>query len=284
MPNITDPRLVTEINRCWDLYLRGLLRDLVSQLGMARRCFEFAREEMGPRSTANADIELRMVEVITQMVTAEGREDSIKAADTLATEAADFRTPVETVCRVAAFAVGVHAAMRLTRLDLAEERFRQALAMSQGLAAEGGEDGVTMDDVSTLVGCAGLHLAITAASAGDTNTASALLDHSAKAAEAQGREHAYMGQYFGPQHVGAVGCIVLATLGQHQACVDSARAVDLAALYPLVRVNLLRAVADCHERIEQPAVAAALRARADALAPPLRRQFGLDTEAPQSGG
>lgn len=282
MPNIADPRLATLIDRCWDLYLRGLLADLVATLPAPRRRLEATRREIDPRTAGNAEVELRMLETIVRMVISEGRDDALRCADALAAAVSDVNAPVDGTHRVGAFTVGVHAAMRHGRIDTAEERFRQALALSQGLVAEGGEDGVSLEDVSTLIGCAGLHLAVTAAVVGDASTTVSLLDHSTAAAEVAGREHAVMGQYFGPQHVVATRSIALATLRRPGDCIAAAHAVDLDKLFPVVQVSFLRTLADAHDQLEQRAAATAARTRADAISPPLRRQLGFDADPPRS--
>lgn len=276
MPNITEPSVAARIDRCWALYRQGLMAALVESVTAAQAAFDAARGAMSARSSANAEVELGMLGVIVRLVVAEGRDDALRAARAVAARVAGAGAGCDGLHRLGGLAVGVHAAMRVGRMEEAELHFRQALDVSQGLTADGGEDGVSLEDVCTIVGCGGLHLALTAGVIGDAATALALLDHSAATAAALGRENDVMGQYFGPEHVAATRSSVLATLGRSQEAVDAGHAVDLDSLIPLARVSLLRTMADASDQLELRGAATVLRGRADAVAPPLRRQFGLD--------
>lgn len=278
MPNIGDPRVAASIDECWAVYRDGLLFDVAQKLGPASQLFQACVPDMDVQSASNAAVELAMLEVICTMVTAEGQGGVIKTAEELTSTIAQPGARCDDLHRLGAFAVGVHAAMRTGRLDDAERWFRQALAMAQGLVAEGGEEGAGIDDVCTVLGCAGLHLAQTAAVCGDASTSLGLLEQSLETAAQLGREHDVLGQYFGPQHVRAMRSLCLALLGRLPESVEAGREVDLDALIPLMRTTLLRCMAETLERVEEPGRAAVLYDRADRVAPPLRRQFGVEGE------
>lgn len=277
MPNISHPRLAAHLDRCWALYRDGLIADIAAQLPQGWELFRGIADELDSCSRGNAELELSMLAVITRMVTAEEHVDTIVKASTALTDRA-----VATDCaadglhRMGAFAVGVHAAMRVAQMEMADQRFRHVLAAAQGLASEGGESGVTMDDVCAVLGCAGLHLAGTAAARGDAEMALSLLEHSTMTAAELGREHDILGQYFGPQHVLASRSICLGTVRRFEESLEVGRTVNTAVLMPLVGLTLMRTMAEACEQLEQQGAAQVLRQRADAIAPPLRRQFGLD--------
>lgn len=273
MPNISEPRLAAHIDRCWDRYRRGLIAETVSLIAPARELLHSEAPDLDERSRGNAETELAMLGVIAAMVTGQSADECIGLSQALAERAAKAELTCDALHRVAAFAVGVHAAMRCARVGIAERRFQEVLGIAQGLVAEGGEPGVSIDDVSTVVGCAGLHLAGAAAAAQVDEMALSLLDHSALTAAELGREHDVMGQYFGPQHVAAMRSIALAQLNRFDEAIHAGHQVDTDALIPLVRATLLRTMSEAAERLERPAKAARLAAEADAAAPPIRRQF-----------
>lgn len=141
--------------------------------------------------------------------------------------------------------------------------------MAQSMIAEGAE----MADVCTVLGCAGLHLAQAAALGRDEKTTCALLDQSDMAAAELGFEHEVLGHYFGPEHARATRCICLCVLGRLDECVAIGRAVHTERLIPLMAATLLRTMAEANERAEERGSATVLRARADDMVPPLRKQF-----------
>lgn len=219
-----------------------------------------------------------MLSVVVAMVTGPRPTSCLSVAQ----ELVDMVTPPSATCdglhRLGGVAAGVHAAMRAARLGTAEARFQQALAIAEGLNADGGEPGVALDDVCTMVGCAGLHLAGAAAAAGDVRTTLALLDHSAGAAAELGREHYVLGQYFGPAHVVAMRSICLASLQRYQESLEVGHSVATGLLIPLVHASLYRSMAEAADRLELGSAGGVLRAQAERASPPLRDQFGVGRE------
>jgi hypothetical protein len=160
--------------------------------------------------------------------------------------------------------------MRAGRFGAAEQHFKSTLAMAQGML---GED-TDMAGVCTILGCAGLHLAQAAALGRDERTTCALLDQSDAAAAELGFEHEVLCHYFGPEHAHATRCICLCVLGRLDESIAVGRAVNTERLMPLMAATLLRTMAEASERAEQRGSASVLRARADDMVPPLRKQFG----------
>jgi hypothetical protein len=276
--NVAAPRLAAHLDRCWDAYGGGLIAEIARLLVRGRELLEQA-SPIDAQSRGNAEIELAMLSVIVSMVSGGRATDCLGLAAELAGRVADTHLSCDGLHRIGGLAVGVHAGMRAARLDAAEARFQQMLLLAQGLTAEGGEPGVSVDDVCAVVGCGGLHLAAAAAAAGDSRTSLALLDHSAITAAELGREHCVLGQYFGPQHVAATRGICLITLHRYEEALREGRAVTMESLIPLVRATLLRGLAEAADRLERTAAADVLRAQADLVAPSLPRQFDLDASA-----
>lgn len=273
--NVASPGLASHLDRCWEAYRDGLIAEVATLLAPGRQLLGTA-EHLDAQSRGNAEVELAMLTVIVTMVSGAHATDCLKVAAELAERVAAPDAACDGLHRLGGLAAGVHAAMRASKLSTAEKRFRQALVVAQGLNAEGGEPGVSVDDVCAVIGCAGLHLAGAAAAAGDARTTLALLEHSAITAAELGREHYLVGQYFGPQHVEATRSICLTSLQRYQESLEVGRGVAAQLLIPLVHATLLRTIAEASDRLELASAGNVLRAQADNVAPPLRRQFGSD--------
>ncbi len=270
--NVAEPQLAAHLDLCWETYRRGLLVELASLIAPATELIHGA-DCLDVQSRANAEVEVNMLTVIVTMVTGSHPTSCLKVALDLANRVAEPTTGCDGLHRTGGFAVCVHAAMRAARLATAEARFQQALAAAEGLTAEGGEPGASLDDVYTVVGCAGLHLASAAAAGGDARTTLALLEHSETSAVQLGREHYVLGQYFGPAHVMAARSICLASLQRYQESLEVGHGVAGDLLIPLVHATLLRSMAEAGDRLELGSAGDVLRARAERVSPPLRRQF-----------
>lgn len=270
--NVAAPRLAAHLDRCWEAYRQGLIAEVAGLLAATAEMIRTA-ERIDSRSRANAEVELSMLSVIVTMVTGDRPTDCLKVAAKLAEHVADPTAACDGLHRLGGFAAGVHAGMRAAELSTTETRFQQALVVAQGLNAEGGESGVSSDDVCAVIGCAGLHYAGAAAAAGDARTALALLEHSAVTAAQLDREHYLLGQYFGPLHVAALRSICLASLQRYREALEVGRGVAAHRLIPLVHATLLRTMAEASDRLELGSSGAVLRARADAVSPALRHQF-----------
>ncbi len=269
--NITAPRLGDHLDRCWESYRRGLLAEVSQLLAPGRQLIEV--ESLDARSRGNAEVELDMLTVVVTMVTGAHPTDCLDRAAELAERVSAVRATCDSLHRLAGFAAGVHAGMRAGGVGTAEAHFQQALLVAEGLNAEGGEAGVSLDDVCAVVGCAGLHLAASAAAAGDARIALALLEHSGMTAGELGREHYLLGQYFGPLHVAAMRSICLTSLQRYQDALEIGRGIAAHLLIPLVHATLLRTMAEASDRLELGAAGDVLRAQADNVSPPLQRQF-----------
>jgi hypothetical protein len=265
MPTLTD-----QLTRCWASYRQGMLADVARGVRLAHELYREELPSLGATDAANATVELAMLDVTVGMVTAEGVDEVVQGSRLLAEMVTDPKASCDDLHRLAALATAVHAAMRAARFGIAEQHFRAALAMAQGLLAED----AGMADVCTVLGCAGLHLAQAAALGRDEKTTRALLHQSDQTAVELGIEHVVFGHYFGPQHVRATRSICLAMLGNFDEALEEGRAVDVDRLMPLMAATLLRALAEMSERVEQRGAAAVMRSRADQLVPPLRQQFG----------
>ena len=264
------PALAGQLTRCWTHYREGMLADLARALRLAH---EFYREElptMEAGDAANATVELAMLDVIVGMVTAETAKDLLQAGRALADMVTDPTANCDDVHRLAALTTSVHAGLRAGRFGAAELHFKSTLAVAQGMIA----DDSCMDDVCTLLGCAGLHLAQAAALGRDEPTTRALLEQSDDAAAQLGMEREVLCHYFGPEHARATRAICLSILGQVDESIEVGKAVNIDRLMPLMAATLLRTLAESSERAEHRASATALRARADNMVPPLRQQFG----------
>ena len=261
--------LSEQLTRCWAYYRLGLLADVARALRLARMLSRDELPSMDPTPAANATVELAMLDVIVGMVTTESAKDLLAAGRTLADMATDPKASCDDTHRLAALTTAVHAGMRAGRFSAAQRHFRSTLGVAQGLIAD--ESG--MDDVCTLLGCAGLHMAQAAAICHDEPTTRALLDQSDDAAGQMGREHELLCHYFGPEHARASRSICLCVLGRLDESLAVGREVNTDRLTPIMAATLLRTMAESAERNEQGGSASVLRARADSLVPPLRQQF-----------
>lgn len=266
--------LTEQLQRCWSLYRDGRLGELARALPRAHGQYRDDLPSLDPLTASNATVELAMLDVILNLVTAGSVDDIARGGDDLAEMVNDPQGRCDDLHRLAGMSCAVHAAMRIGRLPLAQGRFRAALGQAQRLAAEGGIDDAAMAKVATVLGCAGLHLAQAAANAGEESLTRSLLDQSDQTAAGLGFEFEWLGQYFGPQHAQAVRCICLSQLEQTQDALTAGRAVKVELLIPLMGATLLRVLAELSDKAGDAAGAATLRARADAIAPPLDAQFG----------
>lgn len=258
-----------QLTRCWAYYRLGLLADMSSALRLAHVLYRDELPALAATSAANATVELAMLDVIVGMVTAKTPEDLLRGGRALAEMVSDPKAACDDIHRLAGMATAVHAGMRAGRFRAAQRHFRATLALAQGLIA----DDAGADEVSTLLGCAGLHMAQAAAVCRDEPTTQALLDHSDEAAATLGMEREHLGQYFGPEHARATRSICLCVLGHLDESMAVGREVNTDRLMPLMAATLLRTMAETAERNEGGGSAAVLRARADSLVPPLRQQF-----------
>lgn len=265
--------LSEQLERCWGHYHDGRLGDLARALPHVHGRFRDELPSLDPVAASNATVELLMLDVILNLVTATSVDDIARGGDDLAEMANDPQGRCDELHRLAGMSCAVHAAMRIGRLPLAQGRFRAALAQAQTLAAQSGDDEGAMAKVATILGCAGLHLAQAAANADEEALTRSLLDQSDQTAAGLGFEYAVLGQYFGPQHARAVRCICLAQLSQDREAFSVGRDVKVEFLIPLMGATLLRVLAEVSEKVGDAAEAATLRARADAIAPPLDDQF-----------
>lgn len=264
------PALADQLSRCWASYRVGKLAQVARGVPLARELYREELPTLDPTDAANATVELAMLDVVVGMVTVERSEDLLQGASLLAEMVTDPTASCDDVHRLAALATAVHSAMRCARFGIAQKHFRTALGLAQGMVAED----TGMADVCTVIGCAGLHLAQSAALGRDERTTRALLDQSEQTAAELGCEHEVLCHYFGPQHVRATRSICLSVLGHLDESLAVGRAVDLSLLMPLMGATLLRALAETSERVEQRGAAAVMRSRADELVPPLSQQFG----------
>ncbi len=277
--NVAEPRLAAHLDRCWDAYRKGMLAELIALLPPCREVMARVHD-LDPQSRGNAEVELDMLTVTVTMVAGAHPTECLRVAAELVDRVATADAHCDGVHRLAAFASGVHAAMRVAKLSTAEKRFQLALAEARGLTAEDGEAGVSLDDVCAVLGGAGLHLAGAAAAGGDFRTTLALLEHSALTAAELGREHYVLGQYFGPEHVAATRCICLVSLQKYDEALEVGRGVTAGALIPLLHATLFRAMAEAADRLERRGAADVLRDQAERVAPSLARQFGRDLHPP----
>ena len=264
--------LFEELQRCWGYYRDGLIGDLSRSLPSAHARYHDEVRALSTLDASNATVELAMLDVVAGMVTAQNVDEVASVADDLAEMVYDESARCDDLHKLAALSCSVHAAMRLGRLPLAQGRFRATLKRAKELAAEGG-GGVGMAEMGVIVGCAGLHLAQAAATAYEEEMTTQLLDQSDQAAAELALEAEILGQYFGPDHVRATRCICLARLEKTQEALDAGRAVNVDHLIPLMGGTVLRVMADMADNLGESAEAGAYRARADALVPPLERQF-----------
>lgn len=277
--NVAEPRLAAHLERCWDAYRRGMLAELIDLVPPCRAVMA-GIEEIDPQSRGNAEVELDMLTVTVTMIAGAHPTECLRVAAELVDRVTTADAHCDGVHRLAAFASGVHAAMRVAKLSTAEKRFQLALTEARGLTAEDGEPGVSLDDVCVVLGGAGLHLAGAAAAGGDHRTTLALLEHSALTASELGREHYLLGQYFGPQHVAATRCICLVSLQRYDEALEIGRGVTASALIPLLHATLFRAMAEASDRLERRGAADALRGQAERVVPSLARQFGGNPRPP----
>lgn len=275
--NVAAPELAAHLDRGWEAYRQGLIAEVAGLVAPGRTLLE-ASEGLDGRSRGNAEVELGMFAVVATMVTGTRPTDCLEAATELAKQVAPPTAACDGIHRLAGLAASVHAAMRASAFTTAEKGFQQALAVARSLDEGGGDPGGTVDDLRTIIGCAGLHLAGAAAAAGDARTTLALLDHSAAAAAEMGQEHYVLGQYFGPQHVAASRSICLTALQRFEESLEAGRSVRGQVLIPLVWATLLRTMGEASDRLERGAAGDVLREQADSVSPPLREQLGLGRE------
>lgn len=265
--------LAEQLQRCWALYGDGRLADLARALPAAHGLFHEQLRSLDALAASNATVELAMLDVILNLVTAASVDDIARGGDDLAEMVIDPQARCDDLHRVAAMSCAVHAAMRIGRLPLAQGRFRATLKQAQQLAEASGDDDALMAQTGAVLGCAGLHLAQAAANADEEALTRSMLDQSDQMAAGLGFEYQVLGQYFGPEHARAVRCICLAQLDETQEALTVGRAVKVELLIPLMGATLLRVLAEVSEKSADAGEAAALRARADALVPPLDEQF-----------
>ena len=266
--------LTPELQPLWLAYRDGRLGEMARALPSAHARFASQLPSLGTLEASNATVELAMLDVIVGMVTASNVDEVASVADDLAEMVADSAARCDELHRLAALSCSVHAAMRLGRFPLAQGRFRATLKRTQELAAQGG-GGVSMEVMGAVLGAAGLHLAQAAATADEEALTRSLLDQSDQTAAELGIEVDILGQYFGPEHARATRCICMSRLELTQEAVTAGRAVKVEKLTPLMAATMLRVLADEEEKAHDPLAAAALRARADQIVPPLTGQFGF---------
>ena len=264
--------LTEELGRCWGDYSRGLLGDLARALPLAHALYSNEVAALGKLEASNATVELAMLDVIVGMMTLTDVDEIRRSGDSLAEMVNDPEARCDDLHRLAGMSGAVHVAMRTSSLPLAQGRFRAALEQAQKTVEDSGGN-VDMAIVGTLLGCAGLHLAQTAAKTGEEKLTLDMLDQSDQTAAELGGEFEVLGQYFGPQHALATRCMCLSELGKAQESLNAGRAVNVDHVIPLVGASLLRVLAEETEKAGDAAEAAGYRARADALVPPLEDQF-----------
>jgi hypothetical protein len=270
--------LAEELQRCWGFYRGGRLGDLTRVLPLGHALLSDQLRSLSALEASNATVELAMLDLIVGMVTAANVDEVASVADDLAEMVTDAGARCDDMHKLAALSCTVHGAMRLGRFPLSQGRFRAALKMAQGLAAQGGGN-VGMEVMGAILGAAGLHLAQGAATAEEEALTRQLLEQSDQTAAELGIEVDILGQFFGPEHARAVRCICMARLELPEEALRAGRAVNVEKLVPLMGATMLRVLADETEKMRDPLEAAALRARADALVPPLTGQFGAGSRA-----
>jgi hypothetical protein len=266
--------LSEQLQRCWALYRDGRLGDLARALPPAHGLYHEQLRSLDALTASNATVELAMLDVILNLVTAASVDDIARGGDDLAEMVIDPQARCDELHRLAAMSCAVHAAMRIGRLPLAQGRFRATLRQAQQSAEAGSGGELEMAQVGTVLGCAGLHLAQAAANAGEESLTRSLLDQSDQMAAGLGFEYEVLGQYFGPEHARAVRCICMAQLDQTQEALTAGEAVKVEMLIPLMGATVLRVLAELSEKSGEAAAAQSRRARADAIAAPLDQQFG----------
>ena len=270
--------LAMELKRSWEYYRNGRIGDLTRVLPLGHALLSDELSSLNALEASNAMVELAMLDVIAAMVVARNIDEVASMADDLAEMVADEGARCDDLHRLAALSCSVHAAMRLGRFPLAQGRFRAALKRARGLAAEGGGT-VGMEVMGAILGAAGLHLAQAAATAEDEALTRQLLDQSDQTAAELGIEVDILGQYFGPEHARAIRCICMSRLELTEEALRAGLAVNVEKLVPLMAATMLRVLADETEKMRDADGAAVLRARADALVPPLSGQFGASPRA-----
>ena len=270
--------LAEELQRFWFLYRGGRLGELARVLPLGHALLSDQRRSLSTLEASNAVVELAMLDLITGMVTAHDVDQVASVADDLAEMVTHADAPCDDMHKLAALSCTVHGAMRLGRVPLSQGRFRAALKLAQGLAAQGGGN-VGMEVMGAILGAAGLHLAQAAATAEEEALTRQLLDQSDQTAAELGIEVDILGQFFGPEHARAMRCICMARLELPEEALRAGRAVNIEKLVPLMGATMLRVLADETEKMRDPLEAAALRGRADRLVPPLTGQFGTGPRA-----
>lgn len=265
--------LTEALQRYWFLYRGGRLGELARVLPLGHALLSDQRGSLTTLEASNAVVELAMLDLITGMVTADDVDQVASVADDLAEMVTHADAPCDDMHKLAALSCTVHGAMRLGRFPLSQGRFRAALKMAQGLAAQGGGN-VGMEVMGAILGAAGLHLAQAAATADEEALTRQLLEQSDQTAAELGIEVDILGQFFGPEHAHAMRCICMARLELPEEALRAGRAVNVEKLVPLMGATMLRVLADETEKMRDPLEAAALRGQADRLVPPLTGQFG----------
>lgn len=262
-----------ELQRCWLSYREGRLADLTRVLPLGHALLSDQLSSLSLLEASNATVELAMLDLIAAMVTAANVDEVASIADDLAEMVTDEGARCDDLHKLAALSCTVHGAMRLGRFPLSQGRFRALLKRAQELAGHGGGT-VGMEVMGAILGAAGLHLAQAAATAEEEPLVRQLLDQSDQTGAELGIEVDILGQFFGPEHARAVRCICMSRLEYPEEALRAGRAVNVEKLVPIMAATLLRVLADETEKMRDPVEAAALRARADALVPPLTGQFG----------